>query len=58
MDDIRFCGNIIPKFPGGPPQAGLARNDIMGVGLMPAFTGVVRLDPEPTPWNVQSGVAR
>jgi len=54
MDDILFCGNLVPKFPGGPPQAGPA---LVTPTLLLALVRVARLDPEPDPWKAPGGVA-
>jgi hypothetical protein len=53
MDDFIFCGNIVPKFPGGPRQGGLA---LATVTLLPTLSRVARLDPEPEPWKALGGI--
>lgn len=58
MEDVERCGNIMPKFPGGPQQGGLVSRVILTATIIPALMGGLRLDPEPTPWNVQGGIAR
>ncbi len=56
MEDVLRCGNIVPKFPGGPPRHGdLVSQTIVASGLTAIVMGSVKLDPRPDPWKQQGG---
>jgi hypothetical protein len=57
MEDILRCGNIVPKFPGGPPQGGSLIAGYLALTLLPSLAASYKLDPEPTPWKGQAGFA-